>query len=310
MTDKERIASEPGCGPVDPLGSLGLPENVHQALARQGFVAAEFRGEGSTRRGPYYKLRWREGRRQRVKYLGRDPALAERIRAAVEYLQRPRRLIRMALRLIVEARRGLRRAKDSLQSRAATCGRKYHGYTSRAISTTSQLVKMDISAEAEKTASRSLPVPLPEEGKIHGRENDFPTCGPRNGPEATGCFEDTVTHTAAAVRPHRPVPIGGDSTVRPFERQLGSDQWGLNGLCQPYARDGGRTPEQVSRFRKRMRPAPLGRRHVSEMRAADRPAHPDRATSVGSTIRVALRLSGTSFLRANVPKRNWQAKIA
>jgi hypothetical protein len=43
------------------LAGLRLSPGDLRALARQGFVTAERRGG----RGPYYKLRWRRGGRQR-----------------------------------------------------------------------------------------------------------------------------------------------------------------------------------------------------------------------------------------------------
>ena len=97
------------------------------AEARQGFLAQEFR-QG---RGPYYKLRWRQGGRQRVLYLGRDPARAERVRALLEHLQRPLRLARQLARLLQETRKHLHKAKSLLESQAQTQGLHYHGYSAR-----------------------------------------------------------------------------------------------------------------------------------------------------------------------------------
>ena len=54
------------------LAGLCLAAEDLRALARQGFVAAEWRGG----RGPYFKVRWRVGGRVRVRYLGRDPGRA------------------------------------------------------------------------------------------------------------------------------------------------------------------------------------------------------------------------------------------
>ncbi len=68
---------------------LGLTRNDIAALRRQGFIAAEYCVRGGRRFGPYFKLRWRCGGRQRVRYLGRDCRLAEAVAAAVKQLQEP-----------------------------------------------------------------------------------------------------------------------------------------------------------------------------------------------------------------------------
>jgi hypothetical protein len=72
----------------DGLAGLRLSPGDRTALARQGFVSTEFR-EG---RRPFYKLRWRRGGRQHTRYLGQEPARAERVRAALDRLQRPYRV--------------------------------------------------------------------------------------------------------------------------------------------------------------------------------------------------------------------------
>jgi hypothetical protein len=125
MTETPRPSSD--VSKQDQLGCLRLsPEDIH-ALARQGFVVAEFR----QRRGPYYKLRWRRGVRQCVRYLGSDPDRAQEVRAALEVLQAPHRIGRQIVRLMAEARKHLFHAKRSLRVSAAAQGSHYHGYTLR-----------------------------------------------------------------------------------------------------------------------------------------------------------------------------------
>jgi len=109
------------------LAGLQLSAPDLQALACQGFVAAEFR-QG---RGPYYKLRWRQGGQQRTRYLGCDPARIAQVRAALEVLQRPHLLARQAARLLGEARQRLHKVKLLLAPHAESCGLRYHGYTLR-----------------------------------------------------------------------------------------------------------------------------------------------------------------------------------
>ena len=104
-------------------------------LARQGFVAADYRVRGGRRFGTYHKLRWRENRRQRVVYLGCDPELAERVKQALETLQRARRLRSELSRLLCAARRQLRQIRRLLEPRAREAGYTLHGYRIRRIVT-------------------------------------------------------------------------------------------------------------------------------------------------------------------------------
>ena len=119
-TDPDTAAA--GC---DVLAPLRLTAEDYQALARQGFVAREVR-PGCR---PYYKLRWRCDRRQQTRYLGQDPARAERVRAALESLQRPLRAARQLTRLLGEARLRLRTAKRLLEPQAEASGCYYRGYS-------------------------------------------------------------------------------------------------------------------------------------------------------------------------------------
>ena len=97
------------------------------ALALQGFVSAEPRPSGRTS----YKLRWRQGGRQRVRYLGSDAATAERVRAGLAALQAPRDNRRELARLLAGAAAGLARARDGLAAAVGGHGFHFHGYTLR-----------------------------------------------------------------------------------------------------------------------------------------------------------------------------------
>jgi hypothetical protein len=112
-----------------PLAGLAArlgPDDL-RALAAQGFVSADRRANGKTT----FKLRWRRGGRQQVRYLGSDPAAAAVVREFVARLQAPGRAERRALALLAEAARRLRAAKKLLAPRAAAAGRPLHGYTPR-----------------------------------------------------------------------------------------------------------------------------------------------------------------------------------
>ena len=119
--------SAPDADDQNGLAGLRLSPGDLQALARQGFVATEPR-QG---RGPSYKLRWRRGGRQRVRYVGRDPVRVGQIRAALENLRHAHWVARRLAQLLAEAHRGIRNAKKLLQLRAEECGGHYHGFTLR-----------------------------------------------------------------------------------------------------------------------------------------------------------------------------------
>jgi hypothetical protein len=128
-----RAALKAAAGPAPgALAELGLRPADLDALAKRGFVAADSRpSRAGPPRGPYYKLRWREGGRQRVRYLGTDPARAEAVRDALAELHRPARLARGLARLLAEARQRLRRVRRALQPHLAARGLRLHGYAAR-----------------------------------------------------------------------------------------------------------------------------------------------------------------------------------
>ena len=113
----------------DPWDALAarLGPAVLAALASQGFVAAETRPG----RSPTCKLRWREGGRQRVIYLGSDPATADAVRAGLAALQAPRDARRELARLMARARKELALLKKSLGPAMAARGYRYHGFAAR-----------------------------------------------------------------------------------------------------------------------------------------------------------------------------------
>lgn len=110
---------------------LDLDERDLAAIARQGFVAVEFRRRSGRRCGPYYKLRWRVAGRQRVRYLGRNPVLVEHVQAALAAWQAPRRAQRASVALLRAARRALRAAKAAAAPRLVQEGQYFHGYSVR-----------------------------------------------------------------------------------------------------------------------------------------------------------------------------------
>jgi hypothetical protein len=113
------------------FGKLGLTGEDLAALAEQGFVSAEYRFRGHRRYGPFHKLRWRVAGRQRVRYLGRNPILGERVRLALAAWQAPRRTQRVSAALLHSVRRALRAAKAAAAPQLACEGRYLHGYIAR-----------------------------------------------------------------------------------------------------------------------------------------------------------------------------------
>jgi hypothetical protein len=109
------------------LQDLNLSPEQRESLSRQGFVASEFRGS----RGPFFKLRFRCGGRQIVRYLGTDPATANRVQQEVRALQHEHRLTNELARLTRQARRLLRETKIALQPYVFEAGYRFHGFEIR-----------------------------------------------------------------------------------------------------------------------------------------------------------------------------------
>ena len=106
-------------------------------LAEQGFMTREYRTYRDARLGPYFKLRWRSGGRQRVKYLGRDVPRAEAVAAALADLRVAKRRRQQLAALIAGGRKSLRRVKQALEPALANQGRSFHGYECRKARSTS-----------------------------------------------------------------------------------------------------------------------------------------------------------------------------
>ena len=115
----------------DPFAGLNLSVKDYAALAEQGFVAPEFRTYAGKKLGPYFKLRWRSGGRQRVRYLGTDAARIARIKTVLAELQSPKQLIRELTQMMTEARAGLHDTKEILKPQCAAAGLMFHGFTLR-----------------------------------------------------------------------------------------------------------------------------------------------------------------------------------
>jgi hypothetical protein len=77
--------------------------------------------------GPFFRLLYREGSRQRAVYLGRDPALAEEVRAALRKMQEPLREKRRLHEQLREARKAFRSRKRELGRELGQVGLRLKG---------------------------------------------------------------------------------------------------------------------------------------------------------------------------------------
>lgn len=91
-------------------------------LARQGAVVETWRTHEGRRLGPYYRLAYRSGGRQRSLYLGCDCDLAEEVRRRLATLQAPRRQQRMYAQWGRRVAQGFRLHKQVLRAELAQVG--------------------------------------------------------------------------------------------------------------------------------------------------------------------------------------------
>jgi hypothetical protein len=111
--------------------ALVMAERVRFAV--QGSVVAGWRVDGGRRLGPYFRLAYRHGARQRSIYLGRWVELARRVRELLAGLQRPRRERLVFARLVAQVRASLRSAKVELERRLAVWGIRLEGFEFRGV---------------------------------------------------------------------------------------------------------------------------------------------------------------------------------
>jgi hypothetical protein len=105
------------------LERLSLDTAEIAVLARQGFVREERDKMGNR----IYKLRFRVGQRQRVKFIGRDRHSAQQIEAALVAWQRHRRLTLSVERLRREVSQRVREQWRQLDPILLAAGYRRHG---------------------------------------------------------------------------------------------------------------------------------------------------------------------------------------
>lgn len=123
LDQRVRHEAETTRGELTALSQLGLDEGDLVALRRQGFVAVGERGN--------CKLRFRRERRQRTRYLGRDPAFIKQVREELADWQEAAHQTRNLQRWLRTASRALRAAKQTLAPLLATQRSYYHGLAIR-----------------------------------------------------------------------------------------------------------------------------------------------------------------------------------
>ena len=105
------------------LAALGLGREQLAALAKQGSL----RAEGCGPRKRYYKLRFRIGSRQHVRYVGNNPEFVDLVRRELTGLQAQAKACRQLHCLMREANACLRRTKHQLTLVLPLAGRVFRG---------------------------------------------------------------------------------------------------------------------------------------------------------------------------------------
>ena len=111
--------------------ALALIVRRAELFARQGSIAAAWRRHGSRTYGPYYRLSYREGGRQRSIYLGRESTLVALVRQELADLQRPLRQHRAVVRLERQVKTALRADKRRLNRHLRLLGLRMQGFEVR-----------------------------------------------------------------------------------------------------------------------------------------------------------------------------------
>lgn len=113
-----------------------LLRDKQHIFAAQGAVVASWRTARGRTFGPYFRLAYRADGVQRSLYLGRSQALVDRVTQTLVQQHAPRRQRTLLARWKRQARAGLRRAKQTLDSVMAQCRVQMKGYEFRGVSGT------------------------------------------------------------------------------------------------------------------------------------------------------------------------------
>jgi hypothetical protein len=100
-------------------------------FAQQGSVSASWRRRGPKTYGPYYRLRFHDGRSVRTIYLGRQSPFVDRIRQTLHTLQKPLRQRRALNQLHRQIRHTLRIDRRHVDARLHSAGLHLKGFEVR-----------------------------------------------------------------------------------------------------------------------------------------------------------------------------------
>jgi hypothetical protein len=108
-----------------------LIESRPDIFSRQGSVVESWRRYGGRRLGPYFRLSFRDGKKQRSVYLGRSITLAEDVRKILTAKQQPIHLARQCRRARVAVATALRRHKSRWEADLQEYGLESKGFEIR-----------------------------------------------------------------------------------------------------------------------------------------------------------------------------------
>lgn len=112
---------------------LALLSAQRATFARQGAVVTTWRQHSGRRVGPYFRLAYRSGKRQRSVYLGTCPVRAARVRTVLDELQAPLQHTRTWERWLRCGRQALRMHKRSWDEELRCQGLYLKGFEVRSV---------------------------------------------------------------------------------------------------------------------------------------------------------------------------------
>jgi hypothetical protein len=122
MTSLAKIRSK------SPLTAI---RNLKSVLARQGAIVATYRTYNGRKLGPYYRLAYRLGGRQRSLYLGKSKKILRQARRLLEKIQNSLKIHRALCHAIKTAQADLKRHMAQFRIDLLRVGLQLRGYSAR-----------------------------------------------------------------------------------------------------------------------------------------------------------------------------------
>ena len=134
-----------------------------ELFAQQGTVSSSWRRRGGKTYGPYYRLRYRDGRSCRSLYLGRDGPLVDRVRNTLQTLQTPLRRRRALAQLRRRVRVALQLDRRQVDARLRSLGLRLKGFEVRGWRTSPlrTLARLSATGSSPVASMRIKPFRLP-----------------------------------------------------------------------------------------------------------------------------------------------------